>query len=249
MLKQTPISLSIVILAYNEENYLEQCLQAVARQTIRPDEVIVVDNNSTDRTAEIACRYSFVRLVHEGKQGKVFARNAGFDAAGSRYVGRIDADTVLPDTWVENVKQYYEDSERATDMITGGTYFYNKPLPRTGRLLHQTVYFKLNHLLLGYPNLFGSNMVFPAAHWQLLRRHACQREDVHEDIDLSMHANSLGMPIHYLPHLTVGTALRGMVYQRYETTQRFSMWKRTAQLHREYREPALKRLRKQYFWD
>ncbi|HEX7964030.1 MAG TPA: glycosyltransferase family A protein, partial [Candidatus Saccharimonadales bacterium] len=93
-------SVSIVIPAYNEERHLAACLEAIRAQSEPPLEVVVVDNNSTDRTAEIARRYPFVRVVHEERQGIVFARGAGFDAARGDIIARIDADIVLPAGWI-----------------------------------------------------------------------------------------------------------------------------------------------------
>ncbi len=104
---QTPLSLSLVIPAYNEERHLAACLDAVSRQAVMPSEVIVVDNNSTDRTAEIARSYPFVRVVQEPRQGIVFARNAGFDAARGDIIGRIDADTIIPSDWTKHVLAFF----------------------------------------------------------------------------------------------------------------------------------------------
>src|SRR5579885_2506952 len=95
------LRISLVIPAHNEESHLAACLDAVAAQTVRPFEVIVVDNNSSDATAEVARSYSFVRVVREPRQGLAFARDAGFDAARGELIGRIDADTLLPPNWVE----------------------------------------------------------------------------------------------------------------------------------------------------
>ena len=53
------LTLTIVIPAYNEAANLSSCLDTIASQSIMPGQVIVVDNNSTDQTAEIAERYSF----------------------------------------------------------------------------------------------------------------------------------------------------------------------------------------------
>src|SRR5688572_27451257 len=89
-------SVSIVIPAYNEEGQLALCLEAIARQTVKPVEVIVVDNNSTDGTVEVAGRYPFVTVLHEWRQGVVHARDCGFDAAKGDIIGRIDAETVMP---------------------------------------------------------------------------------------------------------------------------------------------------------
>jgi len=57
-------NISIIIPAYNEERYLGRCLDAIAAQSVRPYEVIVVDNNSSDDTAKVAQRYPFVTLLH-----------------------------------------------------------------------------------------------------------------------------------------------------------------------------------------
>jgi len=64
--------ISVLIPAYNEENYLEPCLKSVLRQSLSPKlyEIVVIDNNSTDRTAEIVRKYSpRVKLVREKNRG------------------------------------------------------------------------------------------------------------------------------------------------------------------------------------
>ena len=71
--------ISIVVPAYNEEKCLAQCIEALLRQTVdQPYEAIIVDNNSTDRTAVIAERYvPRIRLVREGQKGRGAARRTG----------------------------------------------------------------------------------------------------------------------------------------------------------------------------
>src|SRR5438132_12112385 len=101
------LSLSLVIPVYNDERYLKACLDAIAMQTVSPDEVIVVDNNCDDGSMQLASEYPFVKIVKEKIQGKVYARNAGFNAAKGDIIGRIDTDTVLPQYWVKYVKDFY----------------------------------------------------------------------------------------------------------------------------------------------
>ena len=125
MPKPLAFSLAIVIPAYNEENHLKVCLESLAAQTVTPDEVIVVDNNSTDRTREIVQDYPFVRLLSEKRQGIVYARNRGFNAVKSRFIGRIDSDTILPSNWVERVRDFYSEKTYQKHALTGGGYFYN----------------------------------------------------------------------------------------------------------------------------
>jgi glycosyltransferase involved in cell wall biosynthesis len=130
-----PLTLSLIIPAYNEENYLRGCIESIAKQSVKPDEVILVNNNSTDKTLEIAAEFDFVRVINEPKQGIVYARNRGFDAAKSDIIGRIDGDSRLPSDWVAQVKHFYADDAHQKSAITGGGYFYNihhRPLHTLG---------------------------------------------------------------------------------------------------------------------
>src|ERR1700722_13666836 len=102
-LPRKQVKLSIVVIAYNEEEYLRQCLEAIKQQLYPPEEVIVVNNNSTDKTVKIAQSFPFVKLIHEKEQGMIPARNAGFDAAKGDLLARIDADTRPPVDWVVRV--------------------------------------------------------------------------------------------------------------------------------------------------
>ncbi|HEX5448035.1 MAG TPA: glycosyltransferase family A protein, partial [Candidatus Saccharimonadales bacterium] len=122
-MRNKKLTLTIVIPAYNEENYLGACLDSIAEQSVMPDRVIVVDNNSTDKTVEIAKSYDFVRVITETNQHQSFAQATGFDAARSDILGRIDADTVLPVEWVRNVKAHFE-REPSLAAITGSTWPY-----------------------------------------------------------------------------------------------------------------------------
>ncbi len=78
--KLKPI-ISVVIPAYNEENYIEACLKSLRNQkTNVPYEIVVCDNNSTDRTVEIAKKYAD-KVVYERRQGIGYARNKGVSAS------------------------------------------------------------------------------------------------------------------------------------------------------------------------
>ena len=65
-------AISVVIPAFNEEKYLPACLEALKKQTFKNYELIVVDNNSTDKTAQIAKKFG-ARVVKEKKQGRNMA--------------------------------------------------------------------------------------------------------------------------------------------------------------------------------
>jgi len=98
--------ISIVIPAYNEEHFLPRLLESIEKQEFRDYEVIVADNHSKDRTAEIARQYG-VRIV-EGSLPAV-ARNRGAEAAKGKYLLFLDADTVLPDGFLEKLFNKFEE--------------------------------------------------------------------------------------------------------------------------------------------
>jgi len=93
------MKVSVAVPAYNEEGFLEKCLQSLRRQTV-PVEIVVCDNNSTDRTYEIAKKYAD-RVVKERRQGVVFAFNAAAMATTGELIAFTGADCIVPPDWIE----------------------------------------------------------------------------------------------------------------------------------------------------
>lgn len=86
--------ISVVIAAYNAEKYLAETLESVGAQTFSDYEIIVVDDGSTDRTAQIASSHKNVRLLSQTNRGEAAARNTGVRAARGAYVSFVDADDI-----------------------------------------------------------------------------------------------------------------------------------------------------------
>src|SRR5579872_3742862 len=116
------LTISLVIPAFNEQRHLGACLEAALNQRLPFDEIIVVDNNSTDATIDVATRFPEVTLLREPRQGVVHARNTGFNAAHGEIIARIDADTLLPPDWSAAVQQVFENE--AVDAVTGVVQYY-----------------------------------------------------------------------------------------------------------------------------
>lgn len=114
------MKITLVIPVYNEEQYIAGCLDSIAKQKIRPDEVIVVDNNCTDNTLLIVKKYPFVQVKHEEKQGMIAARNAGFNAASHEIIARCDADTQLPTNWIKFKRSYSSKIHDTVDCLVMG---------------------------------------------------------------------------------------------------------------------------------
>lgn len=183
----TKQTLAIIIPCYNEEQSIGGCLQSIAEQTERPDEVIVVDNNCTDRTIEIAKRFDFVKVIRESKQGIIPARNAGFAAAKSSLLGRIDAEAVLTSEWVEIAKQSFSD-DHSLGGLTGLAETSRLPYTLWMRTtIGSRLYLLWARRFFGVPVMWGSNMVVSRKSWLDVRSETCDDDSVvHEDQDLSL---------------------------------------------------------------
>ncbi len=97
----TPGLVSIVIAAHNEEAFITEALQTVHAQTYKPIEVIVVDDGSEDRTAELAATHN-VHLIQQPHLGPSTARNTGLRTAHGEYWTIFDADDLMPPQRIEN---------------------------------------------------------------------------------------------------------------------------------------------------
>lgn len=94
------VAVSVIIPVYNAEKYLEECLQSVAMQTIKNIQVILVDDGSTDTSAEICkhflSKYENFEYYYKDNGGSASARNLGIEKSVGEYIGFVDSDD-----WIE----------------------------------------------------------------------------------------------------------------------------------------------------
>lgn len=87
---------SIIVPIYNTEKYLEQCLESLVGQQYKNYEIILVDDGSTDKSADICdfyqCKYENIKVIHKKNGGLVKARKTGIEAAVGDYIGFVDSD-------------------------------------------------------------------------------------------------------------------------------------------------------------
>lgn len=184
------LNVSIVIPVYNEASQLGACLSAIARQTVRPFEVIVVDNNSTDGTVAISETFDFVTLIKEPKQGVVHARSRGFDTARGDIIARIDADSLLPSDWVESAQAVFADP--SIDAVSGVAMYYNVAAARLFNAIDLFFRRRLSWQLKDRVYLWGANMAIRRSAWQRVKPVLCERGGMHEDYDLAIHLQEIG---------------------------------------------------------
>jgi len=227
------LTLSIIIPVYNESDHLKRCLLSIQNQTILPNEVIVVDNNSTDDSVEIAKQFSFVKIVSESKQGIVYARNAGFDIATSDILGRIDSDSILPVDWVARVLNFFGDNDHFKNYAwTSEGYWYNITFPTIYAWFSSQVVFRFNRFILGHYPLWGSSMAITRKSWQKVRNQVCLRNDIHEDLDLSIHLHRLGYNITYATGIKVSVYIRRLYSDFGKMWDYLLLWPRTLRVHK-----------------
>ena len=93
---------SVVIPAYNEEAYLPKTLETLIKQTIPPDEIVVVDAHSEDRTVDIAESFG-AKVVYAPKGNIGNSRKVGVEASSNPYVLSASADTLYEKQWLEHL--------------------------------------------------------------------------------------------------------------------------------------------------
>jgi len=121
----TDLTISVVIPAYNVEQCITRTIESVLAQTHPADEIIVIDDGSTDKTIEVVRTFGDkVILIEQENGGASLARNNGIKAAKSRWIAFLDAD----DEWLEEKLELQIDLLKQNpdlDWITGNYYLYD----------------------------------------------------------------------------------------------------------------------------
>jgi glycosyltransferase involved in cell wall biosynthesis len=175
--------LSVVVCAKNEEELIEQCLQSLVSQEIRP-EIIVVDGHSTDRTRQIAERYADQILLDYGG-GISEARNIGWKAARHQIVAFCDADCVPHREWTRNLLALMK-----SDVIgvSGPLSAYDGSLSTHINIRIWANWFPRVLAWFGYHNIWGANMGFRK---NILEKHPFRLRFL-EDYDLGQRLRKSG---------------------------------------------------------
>lgn len=151
---------SVVIPVFNEEELLPGCLASVVNQDFAGRfEIVVVDNNSTDRSVAIARSYG-VRVVSEPRQGCVFARDRGFWESRGEVICNLDADAQAPSNWLDRIVRNFKDNP-SVGAVTGPYIIVDGPGWVKGTfLLYAYLKPAVEPLFLKYLFLIGGNSAF-----------------------------------------------------------------------------------------
>jgi glycosyltransferase involved in cell wall biosynthesis len=191
------VKISFVIPAYNEEKFLGACLESVIKEIgSRDDEIIVVNNASTDKTREIALRYGKVKIVDEPKKGLVAARAAGFKASTGELIANIDADSILPKSWLNYALTNFENNKSLAGLSGPFIYYDLEPIVNLGIWIYYFFGY-LSHLINQYvlrvgALLQGGNIVMCRSAFEKTHGYNLDLVFWGEDIDLARSLSKVG---------------------------------------------------------
>lgn len=211
---------SIVIPAFNEGKFISACLDSLTKQSYsQMFEVIVVDNASTDTTTDVVKAFAKtlnIKIVHESKKGRGAARASGFAKAEGETILSTDADTHVPENWIESLTRYLDDKNcvavTGTCEIVDSSWFTNAAFN-----LFQPLAMRLYRIFTGHYWLSGFNFGIKKDIY-LKTGGFNPKLNSQEDIELSFKVSKLGN-IKFFPHMPVTVSgrryksglLRGLV--------------------------------------
>ncbi len=122
---------SIIITCYNYGHFLEACLKSVLRQSYRHLDIVVIDDGSTDNTAQVAMKYrKKINYIYQENKGLSAARNKGIEEATGDYILFLDADDLLGKTSISKRIKYLQLNPKIDIAICKNYFFTEKPVAR-----------------------------------------------------------------------------------------------------------------------
>ncbi len=181
---------SIVIPARNEEHNLPTLLGSFAGQSVRPHEILVVDDGSTDRTAEIARQSGATVIVSQalpdGWRGKTWACHQGAQAAAGELLCFVDADTWFERGGLARIFSGYKGGA----FSLGPWHAVRKPYE------HLSMFFNLNMVIgTGTHGLFGQMLLVDRESYRSVGGHAAVRGHLLENLRLARAFRAAGVPV------------------------------------------------------
>ena len=200
--EQNQMNISVVIPAYNEEKYIKRTLESLQKQTLKRYEIIVVDNDSEDKTKKAAESFG-VKVIQEKRKGCGFARRTGFQNTRGDIIVTTDADTILPKDWLSRIKNAFV---KNPDVIAvGGPYRLNSKKYKRITNIIAKLWTLCDRALNAGNNIPGVNMaVLKSAYNEI---GGFKRGKSYEDLDLSLRLKKHGKVL-FLNDLVVTTSFR-----------------------------------------
>ena len=177
-------SVSIYIPAYNAEKTIKHSLESIKNQTYQFDEIIVINDNSTDFTKNVVKEFNDVNIINNSNnKGLGYNRNLGMKSSSHQIVASIDADVVLEKNWLEVMIQNFKQSE---NIICGGKMI--EELIQNKFNAWRAKYYSQNWGNKSFENppfLYGCNTIQHKTVWDTVKGYDESLHTNGEDIDYS----------------------------------------------------------------
>lgn len=141
------MGVAVICPLYNEEKNISQLIGSLLRQTRRPDEIILVDDGSQDKTAEIIQGYtrqhSFIKYIHQPNKGPAAARNRAWRSTEAEICVFTDGDCVPEPGWIETLLGAFAGSDAGA---VAGTYKTLNPESILARFIGLEIAWRYRHV-------------------------------------------------------------------------------------------------------
>ncbi len=251
------LDISVIAANFNNEPFLDDFFSSILDSSVRPKELIIVDDGSTDKSLDVIGKYlshPFIRLIrHETNLGFAHALNSGIRAATGKYIARIDPDDImLPD----RLQKQYDFLEQHPDIdLVGGNVIYfnstsgkdisvsNFPIGHKRILAayhagdhgvqHPTIFVRTETLV----KYIYNQETYPAEDYNLLAtmiRDGCRFANLKEPVNrMRIHAGSISSKISY-ETIESTFAMRDEIFNMKSTTWRKKQYFRFIINYRRY---------------
>ena len=188
---------TVYIPCYNAEEFIPGCLEAVFSQSFPPEEVIIVNDGSADRTVEFSKRFPVKIINLPSHPGLASARNAAIKAARYPYIASLDADCIPDPTWLERLEKTIRDTGAAG---AGGKLVeaHQDTMANRWRAAHMRQNWG-DKRIVNPPFLFGCNTLFRKEALEDAGLYDPRCRSNGEDVDISHRLRAKGYSLIYEP--------------------------------------------------
>lgn len=193
--------ISVYIPAYNAESTIEKCIKSILSQSYPVEKIIIIDDGSTDKTAEIVSEYPVTLIKHSTNKGIAAARNTALNNVSTEFISSVDADCCPEKQWLEKLIKLISGRNISG---AGGNLIevHTKGLANTWRTIHMGQNWG-NRPIYNPPFLYGNNCIYKTADIKKAGVYKDKYKTNYEDFDICKKLYKMNKNLIYTPHAKV----------------------------------------------